>query len=205
MEGDGEVEGEEDRMKKPAVFLDRDGTINEQFGYINHVSRFVILPGVSEAIRLLNENDFWVIIVSNQGGVARGYYPLKLVHEIHTFLTSSLKDEGATIDGIFYCPHHPAGIVPEYSSECACRKPKPGLIHQALDAFDVDMSGSYVIGDRYVEIELAHRLNLKGVLVKTGYGLGEIDYVLPQKPLQPRYIAEDLLDAVRWILKREKR
>lgn len=192
-------------MRKPAVFIDRDGTINEQLGYINHLSRFVILPGVSEAVRLLNKNNWWAIIVSNQGGVARGYYPIELVEEIHAFLKSSLKEQGATIDGIFFCPHHPAGILPEYSSECDCRKPETGLIDRAREVFDIDMSSSYVVGDRHVEIELASRLNLKGVLVKTGYGLGEIEYIIPEKRLKPHHVAEDLLDAVKWILNEEKK
>ena len=192
-------------MKKPAVFIDRDGTINEQLGYINHLSRFVILPGVSEAVRLLNKNDWWAIIVSNQGGVARGYYPMELVYEIHAFLKSSLKKQGATIDGIFFCPHHPAGILPEYSSECDCRKPETGLIEKARETFDIDMSSSYVVGDRHVDIELASRLNLKGVLVKTGYGLGEMEYIIPEKQLKPHHVAEDLLDAVKWILNEEKK
>jgi D-glycero-D-manno-heptose 1,7-bisphosphate phosphatase len=192
-------------MKKPAVFIDRDGTTNEQLGYINHLSRFVILPGVSKAVRLLNKNNWWAIIVSNQGGVARGYYPIELVEEIHAFLKSSLKEQGATIDGIFFCPHHPAGILPEYSSECGCRKPETGLIDRARQVFDIDMSSSYVVGDRHVDIELASRLNLKGVLVKTGYGLGEIEYIIPQKRLKPHHVAEDLLDAVKWILNEEKK
>ena len=192
-------------MKKPAVFIDRDGTINEQLGYINHLSRFVILPGVSEAVRLLNKNDWWAIIVSNQGGVARGYYPIELVEEIHAFLKSSLKEQRATIDGIFFCPHHPAGILPEYSSECDCRKPETGLIDRAREVFDIDMSSSYVVGDRHVDIELASRLNLKGVLVKTGYGLGEIEYIIPEKRLKPHHVAEDLLDAVKWILNEERK
>ena len=92
-------------VKKPAVFLDRDGTINEQMGYINHLSRFVLLPGVPEAIRLLNKNEFLTILVSNQSGVARGYFPIDLVYEVHEFLKASLKEEGAVIDGIFFCPH----------------------------------------------------------------------------------------------------
>jgi D-glycero-D-manno-heptose 1,7-bisphosphate phosphatase len=192
-------------MKKPAVFIDRDGTINEQLGYINHLSRFQILPGVSEAVRLLNKNKWWAIIVSNQGGVARGYYPIELVEEIHAFLKSSLKEQGATIDGIFFCPHHPAGILPEYSSECNCRKPETGLIDRAREVFDIEMSSSYVVGDRHVDIELASRLNLKGVLVKTGYGLGEIEYIIPKKRLKPHHVAEDLLDAVKWILNEEKK
>ena len=192
-------------MRKPAVFIDRDGTINEQLGYINHLSRFVILPGVSEAVRLLNKNNWWAIIVSNQGGVARGYYPIELVEEIHAFLKSSLKERGATIDGIFFCPHHPAGILPEYSSECDCRKPETGLIDRAREVFEIDMSSSYVVGDRHVDIELASRLNLKGVLVKTGYGLGEIEYIIPEKRLKPHHVAEDLLDAVKWILNEERK
>lgn len=191
-------------MKKPAVFIDRDGTINEQLGYINHLSRFVILPGVSEAVRLLNKNNWWAIIVSNQGGLARGYYPMELVDEIHAFLKSSLKEQGAIIDGIFFCPHHPAGVVPEYSTECDCRKPETGLVDKALEAFDIDMSSSYVVGDRHVDIELASRLNLKGVLVKTGYGQGELEYIIPEKRLKPDHVAEGLLDAVKWILNEEK-
>jgi len=192
-------------MKKPAVFIDRDGTINEQMGYINHMSRFIIFPGVVEAVRLLNAHDFWAIVLTNQGGVARGYYPIDLMHEIHAFLTRSLNNQGAIIDGIFYCPHHPAGIVPEYNKECNCRKPKTGLVHQALEAFDIDMSKSYMIGDRYVDIELASRLDIEGVLVKTGYGLGEIDYVLPQHPIKPSHIAQNLFDAVKWILREDPR
>jgi D-glycero-D-manno-heptose 1,7-bisphosphate phosphatase len=191
-------------MKKPAVFIDRDGTINEQLGYINHLSRFVILPGISEAVRLLNKNNWWAIIVTNQGGLARGYYPMELVDEIHAFLKSSLKEQGAIIDGIFFCPHHPAGVVPEFSTDCDCRKPETGLVDKALEAFDIDMSNSYVVGDRHVDIELASRLNLKGVLVKTGYGQGELEYIIPEKRLKPDHVAEDLLDAVKWILNEEK-
>jgi D-glycero-D-manno-heptose 1,7-bisphosphate phosphatase len=190
-------------MKKPAVFIDRDGTINEQRGYINHLSRFELLPGVSDAVKLLNKNNFFAIIVTNQSGVARGYYPVSLVHQIHELMTKSLEREGATIDGIFYCPHHPRGIVPEFTADCDCRKPKTGLVNQALKAFEIDMSNSYVVGDRYVDIELAIRLNLKGVLVKTGYGLGEVEYIIPKMPGKPNHVAEDLMDAVKWILNQE--
>ena len=191
-------------MKKPAVFLDRDGTINEQMGYINHLSRFVILPGVPEAIRLLNENGFLVIIVSNQSGVARGYFPIELVHEVHALLTGALEEEGAGIDGFFFCPHHPRGDVAGYRSSCDCRKPGTGLIDQARNTYDIDMSGSYVVGDRYLDMELAHRVNLKGILVKTGYGRGDIAYNLSKMAVKPTHIARDLLHAVRWILENER-
>lgn len=191
-------------MKKPAVFIDRDGTINEQRGFINHLSRFALLPGVAEAVKLLNKNRFFAIIVTNQSGVARGYYPVALVHEVHELMNKSLEREGATIDGIFYCPHHPRGIVPEFTADCDCRKPKTGLVNQALKAFDIDMSNSYVVGDRYVDIELAVRVNVKSILVKTGYGLGEMEYVIPEMPVKPSHVAENLLDAVKWILNEEK-
>jgi D-glycero-D-manno-heptose 1,7-bisphosphate phosphatase len=187
-------------MKKPALFIDRDGTINEQMGYINHMSRFVIFPGVSEAVRLLNENHFLAIVVSNQSGVARGYHPIGLVHELHAYLQGFLKKQGAAIDGIFFCPHHSRGTVPEYTRTCHCRKPETGLIDQACESFDIDLANSYVVGDRHTDMEMAHRAGVSGILVKTGYGLGEIDYVLPHQSTQPAYIAEDLLEAVQWIL-----
>jgi len=191
-------------VKKPAVFLDRDGTINEQMGYINHLNRFVLLSGVPEAIRLLNKNEFLTIIVSNQSGVARGYFPIDLVYEVHEFLRASLKEKGAVIDGIFFCPHHPRGEVTEYGYVCQCRKPETGLIDMACESFEIDLSNSYVIGDRHIDIELAHRSNMEGIMVKTGYGLGEIEYILPKKSIKPIHIASDLLDAVHWIVGRTK-
>ena len=189
-------------MKKPAVFLDRDGTVNEQMGYINHPSRFVLIPGVIEAIRALNEAGFLTIIVSNQSGVARGYFPETLVEDVHTLLQGLLREKGAYLDGIFYCPHYPRGTVEGYRTRCSCRKPGTGLIDQACQSFDIDLPGSYVIGDRYTDIELAQRSKLTGILVKTGYGLGDIEYILPQKQVRPHYIARDLSDAVGWILGR---
>jgi D-glycero-D-manno-heptose 1,7-bisphosphate phosphatase len=161
-----------EKMKKPALFMDRDGTINEQMGYINHMSRFIVLPGVPEAVRLLNENH----------------------------LQTTLKKEGAVIDGIFFCPHHPRGTVPKYTQACHCRKPETGLIDQACESFDIDLANSYVVGDRHTDMQMAHQAGMRGILVKTGYGLGEIDYVLPHQPAQPAHIAEDLLEAVHWVL-----
>ena len=118
-------------------------------------------------------------------------------------MMSSLKEEGAHIDGIFFCPHHPMGSVPRYSIGCDCRKPATGLIEKANKRFGIDMESSYVIGDRCSDIEMAHRSKLKGILVSTGYGLGDIQYVLPHTPHKPILITKDLLHAVRWILKAE--
>lgn len=191
-------------MSRPAVFLDRDGTINEQRGYINHISRFVLLPGTAEAVRLLNEHGFLAIIVTNQSGVARGYFPIELVNEVHEHLKELLRKEGAYVDGIFFCPHYHRGEVGEYTIECNCRKPRPGLIEKARKNLDIDMAGSYLIGDRVSDIELAKRCNLKGVLVKTGYGKGDLEYVFPNSRAKPLHVAKDLLAAVRWIIKDDR-
>jgi len=191
-------------VKRPAVFIDRDGTVNEQMGYINHISRFVMLPGAAEAIRLLNMHQYLAIIVSNQSGVARGYYPIGLVDEVHAHMRALMEKEGAFVDGIFFCPHYKRGSVPEYSIECDCRKPGTGLIEQASKAFEIEMDNSYVIGDRYSDIELAVRSGMKGILVTTGYGQGDIDYVFPRLSFKPAHIARDLLHAVRWIIEEQE-
>ncbi len=178
---------------KPAVFLDRDGTINEQMGYINHISRFQMLPGADEAIRLLNRHDYWTVVITNQSGIARGYYPLELVHEVHNHMRNLLKKADAHIDAIYFCPHPP-------DADCSCRKPKTGMIEMACKDMEIDLSHSYMIGDMCVDMELARNAGIKGIMVKTGYGMGEIEYRLPKTGLNPVYIAEDLLSAVRWIL-----
>ncbi len=180
--------------------MDRDGTVNEQMGYINHLDRFMLLPGAGEAIRLLNDAGYLAIIVSNQSGVARGYFPIDLVYRVHDKMTSLIKEEGAVLDGIYFCPHYPGGKVSPYGAVCDCRKPGMGLIQKARETFDIDMENAYVIGDRCTDIEMAHKADLKGILVKTGYGRGDLEYVFPKFPFQPVHVAEDLLDAVKWIL-----
>ena len=190
MEGDGGY----GKKMKPAVFLDRDGTINEQMGYINHISRFRLLPKVSEAIALLNKYNYLVIVISNQSGVGRGYFPIELVYKVHEYMKELLKKSGAFLDAIYFCPHTP-------DQGCNCRKPKTGMIEKACKQFPIDLSRSYVIGDMCIDMELAKNAKIKGVMVKTGYGLGEIEYRLPKLDIKPLYIADDLLSAVKWILK----
>jgi D-glycero-D-manno-heptose 1,7-bisphosphate phosphatase len=188
------------KTNKPAVFIDRDGTINEQMGYVNHPSRFILLPGVPEAFRILNQAGFLAIILSNQSGVARGYFPIELIYDIHSMMTQSISKQGGRIDGIYFCPHYPKGSVQEYTVECDCRKPRTGLVKQACENFEIDLSRSYMIGDHYTDMELAERSNIKGILVRTGYGAGVIEYNLPGMATKPCYIADDLLDAVKWIV-----
>lgn len=194
----GEVTGMED--SRPAVFLDRDGTLNEQMGYINHVNRFRLLPGVTEAVRRLNEAGYWVLVVTNQSGVARGYFPLSLVHEVHERMDQAFAAAGARLDGIFFCPHHPSGEIAPFCLDCACRKPRTGMIEEAMARFPVDKSRSWVVGDRYTDIAFGKRAGMRTILVETGYGRGDLAYVLPRKGLWPDHVAPDLLGAVHWLL-----
>ncbi|MFZ5799195.1 MAG: HAD family hydrolase [Desulfobulbus sp.] len=187
---------------RPAVFLDRDGTINEQMGYINHLSRFHLLPGAAEAIRLLNAHRIPVVVVTNQSGLARGYFPKSLLDEVHRMMKDLLAAEGARIDGLYVCPHHPEAKVEEYRQECACRKPKTGLLDQAAAELNLDLARSYLVGDRWSDITCAARVGCTPVLVLTGYGRGDYQYIGPSRELQPAHVAENLLAAVRWILPR---
>jgi len=180
-------------MSHLAVFLDRDGTINEEMGYINHLSRFRLLPQAIPAIRRLNDAGLKVVVVTNQSGAARGYFPAALVDEVHTHLKQLLAEAGAHVDGIYACLHGP-------ESNCACRKPRPTLMMQAARDLDLDLSRSYAIGDRYRDVETAINAGVKGILVLTGYGRGEYEYLRGAQQVQPVNVAADLAAAVEWLL-----
>jgi D-glycero-D-manno-heptose 1,7-bisphosphate phosphatase len=190
-------------MANKAVFLDRDGTINEEMGYVNHIERFHLLPRVGQAIRLLNQHKWKVVVITNQSGVARGYFPESLVHQVHQKMQDLLKGEGAYLDGIYYCPHHPDVGIPPYRQKCRCRKPATGLIDDAVKELDLDCLQSYAIGDRGLDIEFARQVGSKAILVLTGYGKGEWEYFGDHWKVKPDYVAKDLLEAVRWILQQE--
>jgi D-glycero-D-manno-heptose 1,7-bisphosphate phosphatase len=182
---------------RPAVFLDRDGTIAEEVGYLNHVSRFRMFPFAPAAIRRLNEAKFPAIVITNQSGVAREYFPESLVQAVHELMTTQLAKEGAHIDALYYCPH-------KGDDACLCRKPKPGMLERAARAHGLDLRRSFVVGDRYGDIELAHRVGARAILVRTGYGEGEIQWHSAKWPAPPDFIAEDLADAADWILRQPK-
>ncbi len=188
------------RPARPAVFLDRDGTINEQMGYINHISRFQLLPGVGEAIRVLNEHYLPVVVVTNQSGLARGYFPESLLDEVHQEMTFMLAQEGAHIDGLYICPHHPEAKEERFRVDCNCRKPKTGLLEQAATDLNIDLRRSFVVGDRWSDLRCGAAVGATTILVLTGYGRGDAAYIGPGQVVQPDYIAEDLGAAVRWIL-----
>ncbi len=186
---------------KPAVFLDRDGTINEQMGYINHISRFHLLPGVGDAIRTLNEQNIPVIIVTNQSGLARGYFPPTLLDKVHEKMIQELALSGAHIDHIYICPHHPEAKEEKYREKCNCRKPKPGMLEQAAEEYDLDLAKSFVVGDRWSDLRCAEAVGASPVLVLTGYGRGDAEYIGPQQKVQPIFTAENLQEAVDWIIR----
>jgi D-glycero-D-manno-heptose 1,7-bisphosphate phosphatase len=175
------------------VFLDRDGTISEEMGYVNHIDRFQIFPFAADAIRQLNHADIPVIVVTNQSGVARNIFPESLVHEVHKKMVAQLASGGAWIDAIYYCPH-----IKE--DACACRKPKPGLLQRAAREHSLDLAASWVVGDRYADLAMAHTAGSRGMLVMTGYGRGEYESYRATWPRQPDALAENLSDAVRQIL-----
>ena len=184
-----------------AIFLDRDGTINEEMGYINHLSRFKVFDFVYEAIRILNNEGYKIIVITNQSGLARGYFDKSLLERIHSNLLTDAQKNKARIDKIYYCPHHKNGIIAEYSKECDCRKPKPGLLLKARDEFNIDMSQSYIIGDRYKDMQFGLKNSLKTIMVMTGYGLGEYTYQKNNWSQMPDFICQDLLEAAEIISK----
>jgi len=186
-----------------AIFLDRDGTINEEMGYINHVDRFTLLPRTAEAIRLINTNGLKAVVVTNQSGVARGMFPESLVGEVHRKMEDLLRVAGAYVDGIYYCPHHPDFGPPEYRKPCHCRKPATGMIERACSELNLDPTRSYMVGDRISDVEFGHKIGAKGILVLTGYGKGEVAYRNGQWQKDPDFIARDLYDAVRWVIAQE--
>ena len=191
-----------DDLKRPAFFLDLYGTLAEEMGYVNHVSRFHLFPWAAEAINQIRSAGYAAVVATNQAGVARGYFPEEVVRQVSEKLKRELSTAGAPIDAFHYCPHHPRVGESPYKKRCNCRKPKPGMIDRALKELDLKLDGSVVVGDRYTDIEMAHGLGLRGALVMTGYGRGEYEHFHSTWPRQPDWIAEDLLDAVKKILRK---
>lgn len=190
--------------KKAAVFLDRDGTINEEVGYLDRAEKLRIIPAAFEAVRLINQSGMDAVVVSNQAGVAKGLFTENFVHEINALIQKALAKKDARIDAFYFCPHHPTEGTDPYRRICNCRKPAAGLLHQAALDLNIDLSQSYLIGDRLRDVETAHRAGAKGVLVTTGYGQDVVEnggQDAPNELNTPDAVAKDILEAVRWILK----
>jgi len=191
-------------VSRAAIFLDRDGTLCEEVGYVNHLSRSRLLPGSLEAIRMINQAGLLAVVTTNQSGVARGYFSQDLVEAVHAQLLSTISSEGARLDAIYYCPHHPSEGSPPWRAVCECRKPRPGMILRAAREHGIDLAGSYVVGDSVVDIEAGAAAGLPGVLVLTGYGRGLLEHQKHRFKTEPAHAAEDLLGAVRFILSRRR-
>jgi D-glycero-D-manno-heptose 1,7-bisphosphate phosphatase len=183
----------EAKALRPAVFLDRDGTICEEMGYLNHLGRLHIFPFAAAAIARLNQAGLPVIVVTNQSGVSRRIFPESLVAQIHARISQELSAAGARVDGYYYCTH-------TSQDDCSCRKPLPGLLERAAREHGLRLDRSFVVGDRYADVELAQAVGGRGVLVLTGYGRGEYELHQQEWPRQPDSVVEDLSEAVDAIL-----
>jgi D-glycero-D-manno-heptose 1,7-bisphosphate phosphatase len=188
-------------VKEIAVFLDRDGTVSEEVGYVNHPSRLQVFPWTPAAIRNFNRAGVKAIVVTNQAGVARGYFTEDLVKQVHKKLQAEMAQADVYLDAIYYCPHHPSVGEPPYRQACNCRKPRTGMLERAVEEFGVDLSRSYVIGDRYGDIELAHNARTQSIFVLSGYGLGEYEYQRQSWKLQPGWVVSNLLEASQVVLR----
>lgn len=190
----------EKAKRRPVVYLDRDGTLNVEAGYIHELEKLVLIPGAADAVRRLNQANVAAILVTNQSGAARGYYPESHILDLNKRLVGLLEKEGAYLDAVYYCPHLPEGIVEKFTGACQCRKPEIGLVERACtDDRSLDSDRAYVVGDKSTDVELAHNIGGKGVLVRTGYGEQVLDGTY-QWPVKPDYIASEITDAIEWIL-----
>ncbi len=188
----------------PAVFLDRDGTLNVDVDFLDSVEHLELIPGAAEAVRIFNRLGKKVIVVSNQSGVARGYFDEQRVREINQTLLYRFTAEGARIDAIYYCPHHPDFGEPHYRRNCNCRKPEPGMFLQAAEEHEIDLEKSYMIGDKYSDIEAGKRLSMVSILVLTGNGRRHyLRYKDKPDIPQPDLIVGNVLEAAQYILRKE--
>ena len=195
-----------------AIFLDRDGTLIEEVGHLSRIEDLRIYPEALEAVRKINQSGALTLVITNQSAIARGFLNEEELGDVHASLQEDFRREGARIDGFYYCPHHPAAGAGTYTQECNCRKPQPGMLIRAARELQLEMATSYMIGDRLGDVEAGHRAGCRSLLIKTGYGEGELQVLdqgevaasLEEVPLQrPDHIAENVLEAVDWIMEQK--
>ena len=178
--------------------MDRDGTINEEVGYLSRINQLKIFSSTFAAIRMINESGMKAVVITNQSGVARGFFDEDFVTTVHARISEMLQEKGAFIDRFYYCPHHPTEGNGVYKINCGCRKPEPGMFLKAAEEMDINLSSSYMIGDMPKDMQAARSAGVKGILVRTEY---EGNIISAGTPV---YIAQDILDAVRWIMRNKK-
>ena len=183
----------------PAVFLDRDGTLLEEAGYLDRLERLAFFSFGIDAVRLLNRGGYAVVIITNQSGVGRGMYEEAFVVRVHEVVDERIRAGGGRIDGYYYCPHHPEAEIAKYRRDCDCRKPGPGMLRQAAGDLDLDLSRSFTVGDKWTDVQAGVAAGARGILVRTGYGRSS--EAAATRPAEPAAIADDLIAATAWILR----
>ena len=189
------MHSEDEKTMEKVIFLDRDGTLNEEVNYLHRKEDLVLLPGVPEALKAFKEQGYKLVVITNQAGVARGYYTEDDVKELHRYMNELLEKAGAGIDAFYYCPHHPEHGIGKYKIQCHCRKPETGMFEMAEQDFTVDKSKSWMIGDKLIDIEAGRNYGVRTVLVGTGYGAGVHEEQKKQGDFPYDLYAEDLLEA----------
>jgi D-glycero-D-manno-heptose 1,7-bisphosphate phosphatase len=185
--------------REPAVFLDRDGTLIKDIGYLRFAREVAFYPWTADAVRALNQAGLPVVVITNQSGVARGMFTEPMVEDVHRHISSVLDAGGARIDAYYYCPHHPEATVAAYRSRCDCRKPGVGMIERASADLDLDPAKSYVVGDKWSDVGAARAAGARAILVRTGHGATEEAEPLPD--LTADAVVDNLVEAVSWILR----
>lgn len=185
---------------QPAVFIDRDGTMIHDVGYLSQREQVQWYPWTIDAIRLLNRAGYLVCVVTNQGGIGLGHTTESFVKETHAEMAQTLSDAGARVDGWYFCPHHPDAVTAELAIDCECRKPGRGMIDQAMNDHRIDLARSFTIGDKAIDVALGAGVGARGILVKTGYGEAQLQKTGGRIP-GAAHIADDLMSAVSWILR----
>lgn len=181
-----------------AVFLDRDGTINEEVNYLHRIEDFRLIPGAPQAIKILKEAGFFVVVVTNQSGVARGYFDMAAVQAIHRHLDAELAKIGTSVDAYYICPHHPEHGVGEYRKDCVCRKPLPGMLMEAAENLSIDLSRSFMVGDKRADFEAGSQAGCTALMVRTGYGIAE------SSGMEQNVVFDDLMAAAEAIVAKVK-
>jgi len=187
----------------PAVFFDRDGTLNEEVGYLGRPDRLVLFPYTVEALRLIARSGYRIVIITNQAGVAKGLFDEAAVHAVNGAVTARLAAGGVPVAGIYYCPHLAEATVPEYRVDCDCRKPRPGMLRRAERELGLDLPRSWVVGDRWLDVQLAAAVGARGgLLVRTGYG--EVEEGQAPPGVTPAAIVSNVLEAASWIIRADR-
>jgi D-glycero-D-manno-heptose 1,7-bisphosphate phosphatase len=183
---------------RPAVFLDRDGTINEDVGYLSAMSQLTLYPFAVDAVRLLNQAGYVVPMVTNQGGIGMGAIAPRFVDELHREIDRRLAAGGARVDGWYSCPHHPEAVLEEYRTACRCRKPATGMAEAAMAELGIDPARPWVTGDKWIDVQLGHNIGARSILVRTGWGR-RMEAARPDGQ-RVEAIVDDLASAVAFLL-----